>query len=108
MNDTAAPALFDVTYKFDQRCIGCRRSEEEPRIFLFRLKQTEKIKRIKQRDWFILTEVNFTPSITIDALECLIDGTSALLLTSCHFNRFDTVGSLLSTLIYLVSRNICN
>ncbi len=30
MNDTAAPTLFDVPCKFDQWCMGCRRSEEEP------------------------------------------------------------------------------
>jgi hypothetical protein len=29
MNNTAAPTLFDVPYKFDQSWMGCRRSEEE-------------------------------------------------------------------------------
>jgi hypothetical protein len=32
MNDTAAPTLFDVPCQFDQWCMGCRRSEEEPLI----------------------------------------------------------------------------
>jgi hypothetical protein len=32
MNDTAAPTLFDVPCKFDQWCMGCRRSEEEPHV----------------------------------------------------------------------------
>ncbi len=35
MNDTAAPSLFGVPYKFDQWCMGCRRSEEEPNNLLY-------------------------------------------------------------------------
>ncbi len=38
MNDTAAPTLFDVRCQFDQWCMECRRSEEEP-VFRIRVSQ---------------------------------------------------------------------